>query len=67
MMNPSRSSSRKVAVRDFGLTPTTRSSILIHIYDEVFTLAGRFYPGYARYRQRIGRRRRIRVFVLDAA
>ena len=35
--------------------------------DEVFALAARFYPGYARYRQRIGERRRIRVFVLQPA
>jgi deazaflavin-dependent oxidoreductase (nitroreductase family) len=32
--------------------------------EEVFALAARFYPGYARYRQRVGDRRRIRVFVL---
>ncbi|WP_299927850.1 nitroreductase family deazaflavin-dependent oxidoreductase [uncultured Nocardioides sp.] len=33
--------------------------------DEVFGLAARFYPGYARYRQRVGQSRRIRVFVLE--
>ena len=33
--------------------------------EEVFALAARFYPGYARYRQRVGERRRIRVFVLQ--
>ena len=33
--------------------------------EEVFALASRFYPGYARYRQRVGDRRRIRVFVLQ--
>ncbi|MCP3422138.1 nitroreductase family deazaflavin-dependent oxidoreductase [Nocardioides pinisoli] len=33
--------------------------------DEVFALAARFYPGYARYRQRIGSSRRVRVFVLE--
>ena len=35
--------------------------------EEVFALASRFYPGYARYRQRVGESRRIRVFVLDPA
>jgi deazaflavin-dependent oxidoreductase (nitroreductase family) len=35
--------------------------------DEVFALAARFYPGYARYRQRVGGRRRIRVFLLQPA
>jgi deazaflavin-dependent oxidoreductase (nitroreductase family) len=35
--------------------------------EEVFALASRFYPGYARYRQRVGHSRRIRVFVLDPA
>jgi deazaflavin-dependent oxidoreductase (nitroreductase family) len=35
--------------------------------EEVFALAARFYPGYARYRQRVGERRRIRVFVLQPA
>lgn len=35
--------------------------------EEVFALASRFYPGYARYRQRVGDRRRIRVFVLEPA
>ncbi|HSF36562.1 MAG TPA: nitroreductase family deazaflavin-dependent oxidoreductase [Nocardioides sp.] len=35
--------------------------------DEVFALAARFYPGYARYRQRVGESRRIRVFVLEPA
>lgn len=33
--------------------------------DEVFALAARFYPGYARYRRRVGDRRRVRVFVLE--
>ncbi|NPC43024.1 nitroreductase family deazaflavin-dependent oxidoreductase [Nocardioides sp. zg-1230] len=33
--------------------------------EEVFALASRSYPGYARYRQRVGQTRRIRVFVLD--
>jgi deazaflavin-dependent oxidoreductase (nitroreductase family) len=32
---------------------------------EVFERASRFYPGYARYRSRVGKTRRIRVFVLD--
>ena len=35
--------------------------------EEVFELASRFYPGYARYRQRVGDSRRIRVFVLEPA
>ena len=35
--------------------------------EDVFTLASRFYPGYARYRQRVGDSRRIRVFVLESA
>ena len=29
--------------------------------------AARFYPGHARYRQRVGQRRRVRVFVLRPA
>jgi deazaflavin-dependent oxidoreductase (nitroreductase family) len=32
---------------------------------EVFERASRFYPGYARYRSRVGETRRIRVFVLE--
>ena len=35
--------------------------------DRVFELAGEFYPGYQRYRERIGDSRRIRVFVLTEA
>ncbi len=34
--------------------------------DEVLALASRFYPGYLRYRERVGDSRRIRTFVLDA-
>jgi deazaflavin-dependent oxidoreductase (nitroreductase family) len=34
--------------------------------DEVFVRAASFYPGYTRYRERIGARRRIRVVVLEA-
>lgn len=34
--------------------------------DEVFALAGRFYPGYLNYRQRVGGTRRIRAFVLTS-
>ncbi|MGZ5405043.1 MAG: nitroreductase/quinone reductase family protein [Nocardioides sp.] len=33
--------------------------------EEIFTLAATFYVGYRNYRQRIGDRRRIRVFVLE--
>ena len=33
--------------------------------DEVFALAGRFYPGYISYRSRVGTKRRIRAFVLE--
>lgn|SRR5690349_1268213 len=35
--------------------------------DRIFELAGSFYPGYQRYRERIGDSRRIRVFVLTEA
>src|SRR5688500_18292306 len=35
--------------------------------EEVFALAATFYVGYRRYRQRVGERRRIRVFVLEPA
>jgi len=35
--------------------------------DEIFTRAATFYPGYGNYRERIGDRRRIRVFVLEQA
>ena len=34
--------------------------------DEIFALAGRFYPGYLSYRARIGASRRVRAFVLEA-
>lgn len=34
--------------------------------DEVFALAGQFYPGYLNYRARVGDTRRIRVFVLES-
>lgn len=33
--------------------------------DAIFALAGRFYPGYLNYRQRVGASRRIRTFVLE--
>ena len=33
--------------------------------EEVFALAATFYVGYRNYRQRVGERRRIRVFVLE--
>jgi deazaflavin-dependent oxidoreductase (nitroreductase family) len=33
--------------------------------DEIFALAGRFYPGYLSYRRRVGAGRRIRAFVLE--
>ena len=33
--------------------------------DEIFALAGEFYPGYLSYRQRIGESRRVRAFVLE--
>ena len=35
--------------------------------EEVFALAATFYVGYRNYRQRVGERRRIRVFVLEPA
>ena len=34
--------------------------------EQIFALAGEFYPGYLAYRQRIGGTRRIRAFVLEA-
>lgn len=34
--------------------------------EEIFALAGDFYPGYLSYRERIGERRRVRAFVLEA-
>jgi hypothetical protein len=33
--------------------------------DEVFALAGEFYPGYLHYRERVAASRRIRAFVLE--
>ena len=33
--------------------------------EEIFALAGRFYPGYVSYRRRIGECRRVRAFVLE--
>ncbi|WP_307814355.1 nitroreductase family deazaflavin-dependent oxidoreductase [Nocardioides baculatus] len=35
--------------------------------DEVFALAGEFYPGYLNYRERVAGTRRIRAFVLEPA
>jgi deazaflavin-dependent oxidoreductase (nitroreductase family) len=35
--------------------------------DQVFALAGEFYPGYLNYRERVGDSRRIRAFVLEPA
>ena len=35
--------------------------------ERVFDLAGEFYPGYQRYRERVGDSRRIRVFILTEA
>lgn len=35
--------------------------------DRVVAEAATFYPGYAKYRERIGDRRRVRVFFLDPA
>ena len=34
--------------------------------EEIFALAGEFYPGYINYRARVGAERRIRAFVLTA-
>jgi deazaflavin-dependent oxidoreductase (nitroreductase family) len=33
--------------------------------EEIFAMAGRFYPGYLSYRRRIGEDRRVRAFVLE--
>lgn len=35
--------------------------------EQIFALAGRFYPGYLSYRRRIGESRRVRAFVLEPA
>ena len=35
--------------------------------DQIFELAGAFYPGYLHYRERVGESRRIRAFVLEPA
>lgn len=35
--------------------------------EQIFALAGEFYPGYLNYRTRVGSTRRIRAFVLAAA
>ena len=53
----SRGTSREVVAR--AATPAEA--------DEVFALAGRFYPGYVSYRARVGTKRRIRAFVLEPA
>ena len=50
-----RGTSREVTAR-----PATPSET-----DEVFALAGEFYPGYLSYRERVGETRRIRAFVLE--
>ena len=50
-----RGTSREVTAR-----PATPSET-----DEVFALAGAFYPGYLNYRERVGESRRIRAFVLQ--
>ena len=49
-------------VRDVVARPATPEES-----DRIFDLAGSFYPGYQRYRERIGDSRRIRVFVLTEA
>jgi deazaflavin-dependent oxidoreductase (nitroreductase family) len=33
--------------------------------EDIFAVAGRFYPGYLDYRRRIGESRRVRAFVLE--
>lgn len=33
--------------------------------EDIFAMAGRFYPGYLDYRRRIGESRRVRAFVLE--
>ena len=48
------------ATREVTARPATPSET-----DEVFALAGEFYPGYLNYRERVGESRRIRAFVLE--
>ena len=48
--------------RDVVARPATEAEA-----EEVFALAATFYVGYRNYRQRVGDRRRIRVFVLESA
>lgn len=50
-----RNVSREVTAR-----PATPTEV-----EEIFELAGRFYPGYLSYRRRVGATRRIRAFVLE--
>jgi deazaflavin-dependent oxidoreductase (nitroreductase family) len=52
-----RGTSREVVAR-----PATETEA-----EEIFTEAAGIYPGYRRYRERVGGQRRIRVFVLEPA
>jgi deazaflavin-dependent oxidoreductase (nitroreductase family) len=49
-------------VREVTARPATAAET-----DEIFALAGEFYPGYLNYRERVGESRRIRAFVLEPA
>ena len=49
-------------VREVVARPATAAET-----DEVFALAGEFYPGYLSYRDRVSGTRRIRAFVLEPA
>ncbi|WP_052113243.1 nitroreductase family deazaflavin-dependent oxidoreductase [Knoellia aerolata] len=46
--------------RDVVARPASPSEV-----EEVFARSAAFYPGYGRYRHRLGGRRRVRVFVLE--
>jgi deazaflavin-dependent oxidoreductase (nitroreductase family) len=48
--------------RDVTARPATPAET-----EQIFALAGEFYPGYLHYRERIGATRRIRAFVLEPA
>jgi deazaflavin-dependent oxidoreductase (nitroreductase family) len=50
-----RNASREVVARPASATEA----------EEIFALAGEFYPGYLSYRERIGESRRVRAFVLE--
>ena len=58
--DPRATVSHRGVLRDVVARPATDAEA-----EEIFAAASTFYAGYRHYRQRVGDRRRIRVFVLE--